>query len=103
MAIFHGILLNKGGRQSWLPGGCPSIERTGKVGTEIPPTGLKALPLLQGGIRAIFIRGSELEKVIGHCLEDPGLSGLVRSSFDSWALYPLKKRHAQTVFVKSQP
>ena len=41
------IPLSKGGWQPWLPGGCPSIERTGQVGTETPPTGLKALaPLI---------------------------------------------------------
>ena len=43
------IPLSKGGWQPWLPGGCPSIERTGQVGTETPPTGLKALAPLAGG------------------------------------------------------
>ena len=51
-------------------GGCHSIERTGQVGTETPPTGLKALAPLQGGIAAIFIRRGELEKGMGHSYEN---------------------------------
>jgi hypothetical protein len=54
-----------------LPGGCPCIERTGRIGTGTSPSGLKAFALFEGGISRIFICRGEVENLMRHFMKYP--------------------------------
>ncbi len=80
----YGPPFGKGGRQPWQPGGCPWIEQTGQLRTEISPAGLKAFAPFKWGNQAHFlVPRLTLKRIIAHANENP----VPKVTFHSAALW----------------